>query len=117
MIVPGSRDVQPGFAPVAKFYGVVVEPCPPRRGNRKGSVESSVRYVCGRWWRTMTATTPAEAQSSLDAFCACPADDRPRRTADGQRTTVGGLAGAEPLLALPACAVSGNRHGVPHGRR
>jgi transposase len=102
VIVPGSRDVQPSFAPVAKFYGVVVEPCPPRRGNRKGAVESSVRYVCGRWWRTMTAATPAQAQSSLDGFCAGPADARPRRTGDGTRTTVGELAGAEPLLALPA---------------
>ena len=102
VIVPGSRDVQPSFAPVAKHYGVVVEPCPPRRGNRKGAVESSVRYVCGRWWRTMTATTPAQAQSSLDGFCAGPADARPRRTGDGTRTTVGELAGAEPLLALPA---------------
>ena len=35
VIVPGSRDVQPTFAPVAKFYGVTVDPCPPRRGNRK----------------------------------------------------------------------------------
>ena len=101
VIVPGSRDVQPSFAPVAKHYGVVVQPCPPRRGNRKGAVESSVRYVCGRWWRTMTATTPAGAQSSLDAFCAGPADAR-RRTADGQATTVAVLAAAEPLLALPA---------------
>jgi transposase len=102
VIVPGTRDVQPSFAPVARFYGVVVEPCPPRRGNRKGAVESSVRYVCGRWWRTMTATTPADAQSSLDAFCAGPADARPRRAADGQPATVGTLASAEPLLALPA---------------
>jgi transposase len=102
VIVPGSRDVQPSFAPVAKFYGVVVEPCPPRRGNRKGAVESSVRYVCGRWWRTMTATTPADAQSSLDAFCSGTADARRRRTPDGARTTVGALADAEPLLALPA---------------
>ena len=102
VIVPGTRDVQPSFAPVAKFYGVVVEPCPPRRGNRKGAVESSVRYVCGRWWRTMTAATPAGAQSSLDAFCCGPADARPRRTADGETTTVGALAAAEPLLALPA---------------
>ncbi len=101
VIVPGSRDVQPSFAPVAKFYGVVVEPCPPRRGNRKGSVESSVRYVCGRWWRTMTATTPAQAQASLDVFCSGPADAR-RRKADGVASTVGALAEAEPLLALPA---------------
>jgi len=39
VIVPGSRDVQPSFAPVAKHYGAIVEPCPPRRGNRKGAVE------------------------------------------------------------------------------
>src|SRR5436190_3478547 len=102
VIVPGGRDVQPSFAPVAKYYGTVVEPCPPRRGNRKGAVESSVRYVCGRWWRTMTAATPAGAQSSLDAFCSGPADARPRLTADGARTTVGTLADAEPMLALPA---------------
>jgi transposase len=101
VIVPGSRDVQPSFAPVAKYYGVVVEPCPPRRGNRKGSVEASVRYVCGRWWRTMTAATPAQAQPSLDAFCSGPADAR-RRRMDGAPATVGALADAEPLLALPA---------------
>jgi transposase len=102
VIVPGTRDVQPSFAPVAKHYGTVVEPCPPRRGNRKGAVESSVRYVCGRWWRTMTATTPAQAQVSLDVFCAGPADARARRTEAGEVTTVGALADAEPLLALPA---------------
>jgi hypothetical protein len=101
VIVPGSRDVQPSFAPVAKHYGVVVEPCPPRRGNRKGAVESSVRYLCGRWWRTMTATTPADAQRSLDAFCAGPADARTRPTACGP-TSVAALAEGEPLLALPA---------------
>jgi transposase len=101
VIVPGTGDVQPSFAPVAKYYGVVAEPCPPRRGNRKGAVESSVRYVCGRWRRTMTATTPAQAQSSLDAFCSGPADARARRTAAGQ-ATVGALAAAEPLLTLPA---------------
>ncbi len=39
VIVPGTRDVQPSFVPVAKHYGVAVQPCPPRRANRKGSVE------------------------------------------------------------------------------
>ncbi len=43
VIVPGTRDVQASFAPVAKHYGAIVEPCPPRRGNRKGVVESAVR--------------------------------------------------------------------------
>ena len=93
--------MQPSFAPVAKFYGVVVEPCPPRRGNRKGSVESSVRYVCGRWWRTMTAATPAQAQASLDVFCSGTADARSRKVG-GIASGAGALADAEPLLALPA---------------
>lgn len=104
VIVPGSRDVQPSFAPVAKHYGAIVEPCPPRRGNRKGAVEAAVRFTCGRWWRTMTATTVEEAQLSLDRFLAGPGDERERRTATGARTTVGALGDAEPLLALPAAA-------------
>src|SRR6266540_831056 len=100
VIVPGTRQVQPSFAPVAKHYGVVVEPCPPRRGNRKGSVESAVRFVCGRWWRTMTAATMAEAQGSLDRFCATVGDARPRppaRLGDrGGPRAVGDGAGQPP---------------------
>ena len=133
VIVPGSRDVQPSFAPVAKHYGAIVEPCPPRRGNRKGAVEAAVRYVCGRWWRTMTATTPEEAQASLDRFLAGPGDARERRTATGAPTTVGALGETEPLLALPpvafpatievtrivapnaTVAFRGNRYAVPPG--
>jgi hypothetical protein len=84
---------------VAKHYGVVIRPCPPRRGNRKGAVEASVRYLCGRWWRTMTARTMAEAQAGLDRFCATVGDARRRGSA-----TVGELAAVEPLLALPAVA-------------
>ena len=133
VIVPGTREVQPSFAPVAKHYGAVVEPCPPRRGNRKGAVESSVRFVSGRWWRTMGATTPEEAQRSLDAFCSSIGDARERRGPGGERSSVGALADAEPLLALPpapfpattqvsrvvadnaAVAFGGNRYSVPPG--
>lgn len=65
VIVPGKRDVQATFPPVAKHYGAIVEPCPPRRGNRKGVVEAAVRFACGRWWRTMTATTAQQARLSI----------------------------------------------------
>jgi transposase len=133
VITPGTRDVQPSFAPVAKHYGAIVEPCPPRRGNRKGSVESSVRFTSGRWWRTMTAKNPEEAQLSLDRFLSTTGDARIRRAADGTKSTVGALADAEPLLALPALpypaticvertvadnatvAFRGNRYSVPPG--
>jgi transposase len=133
VIVPGTRDVQPSFAPVAKHYGAIVEPCPPRRGNRKGSVESAVRFVAGRWWRTMTAENPEEAQLSLDRFLATSGDARIRRSALGIKTTVGELADEEllaplPLLAYPATvsvsrvvaanatvAFRGNRYSLPPG--
>jgi transposase len=107
VIKPGTADVQASFAPVAKHYGAIVVPCPPRRGNRKGAVECGVKFMCGRWWRTMTATTPEEAQVSLDRFWATTGDARlrpPGRYADpdalapGERPvwpTVGALADAE----------------------
>jgi hypothetical protein len=80
----------------------------------------------------MTALTPALAQASLDAFCSGTADAR-RRKADGIASTVGALADAEPLLALPtapypatvivsrqvganaAVAFRGNSYSVPPG--
>lgn len=143
VIVPGTRDVQASFAPVAKYYGAIVEPCPPRRGNRKGVVEAGVRYACGRWWRTMTATNPTDAQASLDRFCVQITDARLRSPSklldpDGYEDsqswpTVAELAVAEPLMALPASpfpvtielvapvsnnatvAFRGNRYSVPPG--
>jgi transposase len=113
VIRPGSADVQASFAPVAKHYGAIVVACPPRRGNRKGAVECGVKFMCGRWWRTMTAITPEEAQVSLDRFWSTTGDARlrpPGRYADpggfaaGERPawpTVGELADAEALMALP----------------
>ncbi|MDQ2729813.1 MAG: IS21 family transposase [Actinomycetota bacterium] len=113
VIVPGTADVQASFAPVAKHYGAVVVACPPRRGNRKGTVECGVKFLCGRWWRTMTATTAEEAQVSLDRFWSTTGDARgrpPGRYSEPggpldvgpQWPTVGELADAEVLMALPA---------------
>lgn len=113
VIVPGTAEVQASFAPVAKHYGAIVTPCPPRRGNRKGAVECGVKFMCGRWWRTMTATTMEQAQVSLDVFWATTGDARLRPpgryeepgTPAGEGRprwpTVGELAAAEVLMALP----------------
>ncbi|MGH9171568.1 MAG: IS21 family transposase, partial [Acidimicrobiales bacterium] len=112
VIVPGSSDVQASFAPVAKHYGASVVPCPPRRGNRKGSVEAAVRFATGRWWRTLSAETPEAAQACLDRFFTTKGDarlrspagieDPPMDTSRPRWPSVGELAGSEPLLALPA---------------
>jgi transposase len=144
VIVPGSADVQESFAPVAKHYGATIAPCPPRRGNRKGSVEAAVRFATGRWWRSLEADSPQAAQVSLDRFWATTGDARLRSPGriedppDGGRPcwpTVAELADAEPLMALPALpypatvettaavdqrasvAFRGNRYSVPPGYR
>jgi len=98
---PDTGRVTAGFTAVAKHYGVGVDLCPPRHGNRKGTVEKANHSAAQRWWRTLPdALTVAQAQASLDAFCARVGDSRVRRR-DGVATTVGELAALEPLTALP----------------
>ena len=96
VVVPGTNRIQPSFAGVAKHYCVAVDPCPPRRPNRKGVVEKAIDYLTRRWWRTAAVGNIEGAQQSLDRFCAEIADKRPRHDA-----TVGELAQTENLLPLP----------------
>src|ERR1035441_875432 len=102
---PESGDVTASFAEVAKYYGAGVDVCPSRRGWRKGVVEKANHSAAQRWWRTLPDdVTPAQAQARLDAWCAGHGDAR-RRVRDGERTTVGALMAAEPLMLLPAVAL------------
>lgn len=120
VVDPKTGIIQPSFVPVAKHYGVTVVACPPRRGNRKGSVEKSIHFATQRFWRTMTAQTMAQAQDQLDRFCERIADRRPRSRAKleqilgeeaagalvaergRKRPTVADLAELEKLRPLPA---------------
>lgn len=94
VINPTTGRLQASFAPVAKHYGVRVVPCPPRRGNRKGVVEKNIHYLTQRWWRTLAASSLAQAQDDLDWFCAVTGDARPRGD-----MTVGQTAETEPPSA------------------
>lgn len=97
---PGSGRLIASFAAVAKYYAVAVDICPPQRGNRKGVVEKANHAAAQRWWRTLSDdVTVQDAQRSLDALCV--RLDGRRRMRDGQATTVGQLADAEPLRACP----------------
>ena len=105
VIKPGTADVQASFVPVAKHYRVGVDPCPPRRGNRKGSVEKSIHYLTQRWWRTARVTTLPEAQASLDRFCIRVADKRrrpPGRFAPEVLARAGAVEGTRPIVGLLA---------------
>ena len=80
---------------------VAVDICPPRRGNRKGVVEKANHSAAQRWWRTL----PDDLSVGAGPVRAGRARGRGwtsrRRTVDGQRTTVGELAAAEPLRPAP----------------
>lgn len=126
VINPSTGKLQASFAPVAKHYGVKVVPCPPRRGNRKGVVEKNIHYLTQRWWRTLSASSLADAQVDLDRWCVSTGDNRVR--GEG---TVAQMADSERLLTLPVMpfpavteevrlvaanalvAVDGNRYSVP----
>ena len=97
VLSPGTDRIRASFAEIAKYYSVAVDPCPPRRPNRKGVVENAIGYLTRRWWRTAEVTDPQGAQRSLDRFCEQVADRRPR----GKGRTVGELAELENLLELP----------------
>jgi transposase len=97
VIDPHTGRLQPSFAQVAKHYGVGVDACPPRRGNRKGVVEKAVHFLTQRWWRVARLQSAAGAQASLDRFWATTGDARPRPGGH----SVGELGDSEPLLALP----------------
>lgn len=99
---PSSGALTAEFAGVAKHYGVSVDVCPPRRGNRKGVVEKSNHTAAQRWWRTLPdETTLEQAQTSCDTFCRTRSDVRMRATSDG-RASVITIAKREPLRPPPA---------------
>lgn len=128
---PKTGRLQPSFGPVALHYGVEIKLCPAYHAWRKGSVEKGAQVMAQRWWRTLADDrTHAQAQASLDRLCV--RLDGRKRKRDGAVTTVGALAEAEPLRAVPApfaavlevqrtvtnqalIAFRGNRYSVPPG--
>jgi len=103
VVHPGSGKVTATYAPIAKHFGVRVRPCPPRRGNRKGVVEKANHVVAQRWWRSLPdEVTVAQAQASLDEFCAQVADQRKRVDAGGNRSFLTrGVSGHTVVIQSP----------------
>jgi transposase len=97
---PGSGRITASFGPVALHYQVGITICPANHAWRKGAVEKSAHTIAQRWWRTLgDEVTVAAAQAGLDRICIN--FDGRKRVRDGVRTTVGELADAEPLRAMP----------------
>jgi transposase len=98
-VIPGTDRLNPQFAQVAKHYGADVAVCPAHRPQRKGVVEAAIRFIGGRFWRTVRAGSMGEAQQALEAWTVRVSDTRRRRG-----STVGELGQSEPLRALPGLA-------------
>ncbi len=93
---PASGKLSASFAAVAKFYGVGVDICPARHGNRKGVVEKGNHSLAQRWWRTLPdELSPTQAQAHLDGLCVRVGAARKRKRG-GQPTAVGGSPQARP---------------------
>jgi transposase len=128
VVHPGTDRVTAPFAQVAKHYGVEVWVCPARRPQRKGVVESAVKYITSSWWRSAPVSSLGQAQADLDRWAIAISDRRKRQ--DG---TIAELAAREGLLGLPGAAFpallevqrvvartamvafEGNRYSVPPG--
>lgn len=109
VVVPGSDRLTATFADVAKFYGVAIDVCPRGRAQRKGVVEATNRYITQGWWRTAEVSTPAQAQQSLDSFCATVADARQRGDGTVARLAAGERLGPLPKTAYPAVIEISNK--------
>lgn len=97
---PATGKITSSFAAFAKHYGVQVEVCRPRSGNRKGVVEKNNHTAAQRWWRTLPdEVTLEQAQASLDAFTA--GQDLRAREGEAGTTTSQAMFAAERLAPLP----------------
>jgi transposase len=99
IVTPQTGRITPDAAALAKHYGTQIAVCPARRAQRKGVVEAAIKYLTRSWWRTAAVATIGEAQCGLDAWSVRVADQRKRPAG-----TVGEIAAAEVLRALPAAA-------------
>ncbi|MFN2569368.1 MAG: IS21 family transposase [Candidatus Dormibacteria bacterium] len=97
VVTIGTARVLATFAAVAKHYGVGVDICPPRRGNRKGGVEKANHFATQRWWRTAPVSDLEQATRAFEEFQSTIGDARERHG-----TTVGQAVLTERLLPLPA---------------
>ena len=79
---PGPGRVTASFAAVAKLYGVGVDICPSRHGNRKRRGGEGNDSLAQRWWRSVPDDlSRRRPEDRLDSFCL--------RVGDAERAALG----------------------------
>ena len=101
---PGTGQVSASFAAVAKYYSVLVEHLPVAVGvaqGQRGEVQRLGGPAVVADPGVVAEASPPRAQVLLDQLSRDKFDARPRRGPDGEKVTVGVLAGEERLRPLP----------------
>ena len=114
VIVPGCADVQASFAPVAKHYGAIVTPCPPRRGNRKACATDCTSLSDG-WEDVVPCDSGSPASPGSDPSCRTPSGRVGARAA-AHAAVLPALSLGSPFRDRRAAVSAGDR-GHRFGRR
>ena len=63
-----EQSIQKSYRELARHYGFVIDPTPPRSPEKKGKVESGVKYLKGNFLRGSEFADAKEAQLRLDKW-------------------------------------------------
>ncbi len=109
-------EVQRSFAELAEGYGFLVSPCPPRDPQKKGIVESGVKYVKHNFLKLRELRDFVDANGQLAAWIRGPAGNRLHGTTKERPLTRFTEVERSFLQPLPAVApeVAAWRQVTPH---
>ncbi|WP_426730243.1 IS21 family transposase [Myxococcus faecalis] len=102
--VDGERALQRSYRALARHYGFIVDPAPPRAPEKKGKVEAGVRYVKGNFFAGRTGEDARECEAALQRWLRDVASVRVHGTTGRQPRLLFQQAEATALRALPTGA-------------
>lgn len=99
--VDDDAVIQRTYRELARHYGFMIDPAPPRSPEKKGKVENSVRYVKGNFLRTWESVDIAADNAALRRWLAEIADQRRHGTTSRRPIELFEEAERAALLPLP----------------
>jgi hypothetical protein len=99
--VDGDSDLNRSYRELARFYHFKIDPCPPRRPETKGKVESGVNYVKNSFFKAWEPKEIEEANQKLDRWVKEVAGLRDHGTMHWQPLVVFEEEERKTLIALP----------------
>lgn len=99
--VDGETALNRSYRELARHYGFIVDPTPPRSPEKKGKVESSVRYIKSNYFKAHDPQDIRDARTGLQRWLTDVAGKRRHGTTSKQPAEVFQLEEKAQLLPLP----------------